>query len=76
MTAPTEIIDKAISDLAATIAEETDADMPMCTGWVLVAAWTDVSGQHWASRLWADGMPEWNRDGLLRHATGSWGDRE
>jgi hypothetical protein len=70
------IMDRALTEMAAVIAERTGSGQPICTNYVLVAEWSTLDGEQWITREWDERRPVWQRDGLLHHALhgqGNWG---
>lgn len=48
---PRSVIADAIASTSRDLAESVDTQGAMCTGWVLVAEWTDSDGRWWMSTL-------------------------
>ena len=65
----------AIDNALADIARVAFLDPAICTGWVLVAEWTDGTADgFWTTTLADDQQPDWRQKGLLHHALETWGE--
>lgn len=61
---PHDVIAEAIATTSKTVNDEG----AMCTGWVVVAEWTDADGAYWVTRLSDETSPSWRIKGLLHDA--------
>ena len=65
----------AIDNALADIAQIAFPDPAICTGWVLVAEWTDgTTDGFWTTVFTDDQNPDWRQKGLLHHAIDTWGE--
>jgi hypothetical protein len=65
----------AIDNALADIAQIAFPDPAICTGWVLVAEWTDGTADgFWTTTFADDQNPDWRQKGLLHHAVETWGE--
>jgi hypothetical protein len=69
------ILERALAEVAAYIADDVSADQPICTNYVVVAEWSTLDGEQWITREWDPRRPAWQREGLLHHALhANWGE--
>lgn len=61
-----EILDEAFEEMSPTIAD--GEGVAMCTGYVVLAEWSDSNGRIWMTTSTADRMPSWRARGLLSEA--------
>jgi hypothetical protein len=61
-----------IAEAIASTSKDIDDNGAMCTGWVLIAEWTDAEGAYWLRRLSDETSPSWRTKGLLHDALYDW----
>lgn len=60
-----EILEAALEEMSPTVGA---AEAAVCTGYILVAEWSDLDGKTWMTQNGAHKQPAWRTRGLLAEA--------